>query len=174
MEAKYLPYKIGSFCTHDPSKSKNNYVDLRCTQKEDVVHRVCQFGRFCNKCAAIITKAGSSEEECLCCEEKLEQYLENKQLCQHSDQTHDEITIKCLDSADEFHDVPLESKVCDQCLAKIRAAFMFSQECIVCAEKEKEIFDNLEKTLTIPAFHFYENLIEMCVQKKVPDPDVKK
>ena len=33
---------------------------------------------------------------------------------------------------------------------------MFSQKCVVCAEEEEEIFENLEKTLTLPAHHFYE------------------
>ena len=50
---------------------------------------------------------------------------------------------------------------------------MFSQNCIVCAQKQKEVFENLEKTLTVPAFHYYEKLVEMCFERKFSDKEIK-
>lgn len=89
LEVKYEPYKIGSFCKHDTSKSRNNFVDLVCNKSESVIHRVSQIGRFCNKCAAQITKSFVNVDECLCCSEKLEEYLSNTSLCQHANKVHD-------------------------------------------------------------------------------------
>lgn len=53
-EVQYLPYKLGSLCQHGAVKTSTNYVDVACSRRTDVYHRVSQAGKTCNKCATLI------------------------------------------------------------------------------------------------------------------------
>lgn len=44
---------------------------------------------------------------------------------------------------------------------------MFASTCVVCSEKETELFENMEKTITKPSFYFFDEIINRMRQKKI-------
>lgn len=66
-EFQYLPYKLGSLCSHGLAKSSTNYVDVACSRKTETYHRISQAGKICNKCAMLIMNSVNSVADCPCC-----------------------------------------------------------------------------------------------------------
>lgn len=63
MEAiEYLPYKIGSLCSHTLSNSNTAHVELYCKKHENLIHQVSQLGKICNRCASLIVKSASESQ----------------------------------------------------------------------------------------------------------------
>ena len=66
-DIEYLPYKIGTLCSHSSSTSNSAFVELICKDSENIIHKVSQMGKICSKCASLITKSASEPGGCLCC-----------------------------------------------------------------------------------------------------------
>ena len=46
---------------------------------------------------------------------------------------------------------------------------MYANQCVVCDEKENEMFDNIEKTMTLPAHYFFDHIIKSISTTKMPE-----
>lgn len=44
---------------------------------------------------------------------------------------------------------------------------MYSSKCVVCAEKENEMFEDIEKTITLPAHYFFDLAIKEIESSKM-------
>lgn len=99
----YLPYKLGTICSHSTNKSGSNYVDIVCSKQNDTYHRISQPGKICNKCSVIIVNSINSTDECPCCSDQLESLLSHSKICNHKNRTLEEIVIKCLNDQKETH-----------------------------------------------------------------------
>jgi hypothetical protein len=75
--------KYGSLCSHDFHKSLTNEVELPCSNRPELTHRISQFGKICNKCTHIIKDSYKYEKSCIVCNDSIQQYLADRELCQH-------------------------------------------------------------------------------------------
>ena len=153
--------KYPTLCSHDFQKSLTNEVELHCNQEAGLVHRISQFGKICNKCTQIIKDSYSGQGACIVCTDAIEQYLRDRELCQHEVREFDEIHIKCLNDPAVYHDVPFRSEICKQCCDKVRSTFMNSKLCKICEGRENEVIKDLEKVFISPSYSHIKNVLAL-------------
>lgn len=50
---------------------------------------------------------------------------------------------------------------------------MFAPKCVVCSEKQNELFENIEKTITKPSFYYFDQIIKEMSAKKFNEKETK-
>jgi hypothetical protein len=153
--------KYPTLCSHDFQKSLTNEIELHCNQEAGLVHKVSQFGKICNKCTQIIKDSYCGHGDCIVCVDSIEQYLRDRELCQHEIREFDEVQVKCLADPSFNHDVPFRSPICKKCTDKVRAAFMNSKVCKICEGREGDVIRDLEKVFISPSYSHIKNVLAL-------------